>query len=416
MNAQGWVMIDSKKIFCIIFLLSAASSFGMTYDYRWMPFLPDPNEQIRFNEKRNSATCNVFMATGSEAISNGNTVNIPSLSGSFDQKQYAQGMVKAGYPNLLPPDWNNEAIPWSTPGKIQAQGLAFAFNCMLWNKWVSTGVNFFCMNANTYEYFNLDHSLASSSPEIKQELDEIRRTMFDQVGLTHNQQSVFGFSDVDWYLRFGHASHYSFKCRYYDIGARLGVLIPSGKQRTLHNPFSIPFGGNGHWGVYGTLDGLFELREDLKIGYIARISKRFPKTSCQRLPVNDEPGPLGITTGLARVSPGFTFVFAPLIALENLREGLGASIQYTMTKHLNDTWRDAREDTTIPVTLSKIEQLSGWGSDYFTVNVFYDFGRTKTNCSFAPIVSFRWDIPAALYVTDNLPSINRVSIGIECVF
>lgn len=392
----------------------------MVYDNHLIPVLL-ARPRLMFDDKQSSCAVDAFMTTASEATRetsrDDESSSIPSLFGQFDQRTYADGMVKAGYPNPLRSEWQGLSIPWLATGKIQAQGVAFSCYTPLLDNWLSTGFNCLFMRVNTYHYFKLPSLPALNNDGNRQELDERRRFMFDQVGLTHNYSSQVGFGDIDWYLRLGRRWDYSFKCRSFDIGGRLGTLIPSGKKRDLNNPNSIPFGGNGHWGIYGTIDGLLELREDLKFGFMVRVSKRFPKISCQRLPVNNEPEPFGIITGLAQVNPGFTFIFSPLIALENLREGMGASIQYTMTKHLQDDWCDARTDkTTVPITLGKINELSKWSSDYFTINVFYDFGKMKVRRSGAPILSVRWDVPAALFITDNIPNMHRVSIGVEWVF
>ena len=391
----------------------------MVYDNRFIPLLARP--RLIFDGKPSSIAFDTFITTANNAVYDEKTVSIPSLFGPFDQKKFADGMVMAGYPNPLRPELRTGSLPWHTAGKIQTQGISFTFHMPIISERLSTGLSCLFMHVNTYEQFALGQTLGATSPYVLQELDNLRRLMFTQIGLTHNQKSQIGFGDIDWYIRLGHAWHYEFKCRNCDIGARVGLLIPTGKKRSLNTPSSIPFGGNGHWGMYGAIDGLFELREDLKVGLMARISTRFTKTSCQRLTVHDEPAPLGIITGLARVRPGLTFVLSPLIALENLREGLGISAQYTMTKHLQDKWNDARLDSTyngkeVSVNLDKISELSSWASDYFTVNVFYDFGKTKISRSIEPILSFRWDIPAALYVTDSVPSTNRISIGVEFVF
>src|SRR5204863_7772461 len=111
-----------------------------------------------------------------------------------------------------------------------------------------------------------------------------------------------------------------------------------------------------------------------------------------------------------------TFIFSPYAYAENLRAGLGLGVQYTVTVHQKDTWENPIVDPTIPVDLKDTQGLSYWGSDYFTLNVFYDFGKEKLCRSFDPIISFRWDIPVMFSPTKNSAKTNRVSVGIEFVF
>lgn len=408
-------MFDRRIIVSVLFLFTVFSSHAMVYDYRWMPAFPE--REIKPDGRQKLFAIDTFVAGASTATKNDESVSIPSLFGPFDQKKYADGMVKAGYENLLRPEWRGQSIPWTASGKIEAQGVAASWITTSKCGRFSTGINSFFMRMNTYEEFATERSRLTMNPDNIEELDEVRRCMFDTVGLVRNYVTRFGFGDIDWYLRYGRFWDYEFKCRTVDAGVRFGLLVPTGKKRNLHSPMSLPFGGNGHWGAYGAVDGLFEVREDLKCGVLLRISKRCAKTSCQRLTVNEEPGPLGIITGLARVNPGFTFVFSPLLAMENIRAGMGASLQYTLTKHLRDTWTDARADQkTVPVCLKQVSENSEWSSDYFTARVFYDFGKTKVYRGLEPIVSVRWDIPAALYVTDSIPNTHRVSMGVECVF
>ncbi len=158
------------------------------------------------------------------------------------------------------------------------------------------------------------------------------------------------------------------------------------------------------------------MKEDWKIGFLARLSKRLPKTSTHRLSVKGEPEIFGAIIGNVRIDPGFTFVFSPYIVLENLRKGLGMSAQYTLTYHTRDSWKGCSNACNVATEVTKIQERSKWGSDYFTLNAFYDFGKTKVVRNFDPIISFRWDVPGKLWVMSRVPQTHRVSIGIEFAF
>jgi len=209
---------------------------------------------------------------------------------------------------------------------------------------------------------------------------------------------------------------YTLKFRRIDAGLSLGILMPTGVTQELNNPASVPFGGNGHWGFYVSADALLELREDIKTGVLLRVSKRIANTKVRRMPAAGEPQIFGTVVGPARVNPGSTFIFSPYFALENLRKGLGISVYYTLTSHREDKWTDKRPDQTVPVELNQVNDLSSWGSDYVTLNVFYDFGKEKVQRSVDPIISFRWDIPASLFVTKRVVRTHVVALGIEFAF
>jgi hypothetical protein len=99
-----------------------------------------------------------------------------------------------------------------------------------------------------------------------------------------------------------------------------------------------------------------------------------------------------------------------------LRGGLGVGLHYTLTSHWKDDWCDQRENPEFPVDLSKVIQTSKWGSDYFTIDVFYDFGKQETKHTVEPILFFRWDVPAMLFVSHNVAQTNKVSLGVEIAY
>ena len=76
------------------------------------------------------------------------------------------------------------------------------------------------------------------------------------------------------------------------------------------------------------------------------------------MPIADEPSNFGVVIGDARVNPGVTFMFAPYFSVENLREGFGARLQYTLSVHGEDRGDDRRCDKTIPVRLNRVVELS----------------------------------------------------------
>jgi hypothetical protein len=163
-------------------------------------------------------------------------------------------------------------------------------------------------------------------------------------------------------------------------------------------------------------DGEFELKEDWKLGLYIGLSKRLAKTQLHRMPVADEPTNFGVVIGDARVNPGVTFMFAPYFSVENLREGFGARIQYTLAVHGADGWTDKRCDKTVPVRLRRVVDWSSWSGGHITLTPLYDFGKLKVNRGIEPIVYLAWDIPVNVFVTRRIPKTNKVSIGIEFNF
>ncbi len=108
-----------------------------------------------------------------------------------------------------------------------------------------------------------------------------------------------------------------------------------------------------------------------------RMSKRFTRIYEARMPVNKEPQFLGLVVGRALVDPGYTVTFMPYFSLENLREGLGVRVFYTITHHEPDYWADARNDRSVPVNLEDVKKTIIMDIKYVTLMAFYDFGENK---------------------------------------
>jgi hypothetical protein len=239
--------------------------------------------------------------------------------------------------------------------------------------------------------------------------------MFDNLHLYEGNTAQLGFGDIDWYVRVGNMWDYTMRFRRIDAGGRLGVLCPTGQKRELDRPASIPFGGNGYWGAYAAFDGMFELREDWKTGLWFRVSKRFPQTRVNRMPAGLEPENFGVIVNEARVNPGTTVVFAPYFALENLRKGLVLGLNYYLTWHAQDGWTQC-SDCPAPAMLNEVERVSGWVSEYFTINVLYDFGKMSLQRDLNPVLTFRWDIPSSLFVISRVDRAQKVELGLTFVF
>ncbi len=420
-SARYNIMRNTNILFFIVFglLVAANASFAMVFDNRFIPLLQRP--RLSVDGKQSSFAIDFFMATASTAIDeNENEIGIPELHGKFDQATLAQSFIKTSRPNPLRSEWLGGQIPWNMEGKLQAQAFSFYFHQPIID-WLSVGFSWLFMRTNARQEFRFKAGGENSTnlflgPGDLRELDDRRRRMFSDLGILGDHVGQLGFGDIDFYARFGKMWEYELKFRRIDAGLRLGLLIPSGVTTDIGDPASVPFGGDGHWGTYVGLDGLFELREDLKVGLLLRLNKRFARTTVRRMPALQEPRIFGTIVGPARVNPGVTFIFSPYLVLENLRKGLGLSVQYTLTSHQEDSWTDERLDKTVPAQLAKVQELSKWSTDYFTLNVFYDFGKMKVKRQLDPIVSFRWDVPSLLFITNNVPRTHRVSIGVEFAF
>jgi hypothetical protein len=225
-----------------------------------------------------------------------------------------------------------------------------------------------------------------------------------------------GFSDLECYFRAGNVWDYTWKFRRIDAGVRLGALIPSGVRRNVNNPVSIPFGGDGRWGVYLAADCQLELKEDLSAGLLAQYNQRFSRKRTMRIPVADEQQLFGAAVGPLLVEPDATLIFSPYVVLEGIRDGLGARAQYTVVTHFSDSFVDKRTVKNPPATLNELIKRSDWTAEYITVDAFYDFGKVWQDDCNSLIISAMIDIPINWLVGEHAANTTRVSLGVQYLY
>lgn len=401
------------SVTCSIVLFMAVATQAMVYDNRYFPLIQKPFISIDGRPSHLQGT--FFVTTANQAIDNNEKeIGIPRLFGEFDLGTMSRALDRAGICNPLRSDLRGDRLPFITSGTIQAQGFEFAYYQSIKNI-VGVGFNWMVMRSNSTQLF-LTEDIKITTPE---DIDRTRRQMFTNIGITQAQATQFGMGDLDAYIRVGHIWDYTLKFKRIDAGARFGVLVPAGVTVDVTAPASVPFGGNGMWGLYGQLESEFELREDLKAGLLFRFGKRLPKTMLMRMPVAGEPQIFGAVVGPVRINEGFTLIFMPDVMMENIRAGFGMRLIYTLTKHFGDSWCDERcqeEKERVPVRLKQVEDLSTWKSDYFSINVFYDFGKTKVERTLEPILTFCWDIPSLFFASENIVQSHKISLGLELNF
>ena len=401
-------------LFCFVFSFSL-QMWAMVYDNRFFPLYGRP--YTRTLCKSSSLFSDVMIISARNAsIDADETIPIPEIFGKFDQRNLARALIALGKSNPIP-DMQGE-LPWIIKGKIQAEGLAFAWNQHIW-KCFSCGMSWFFMHVMSRHLFKPIGATAQMDISEIQMLDETLRDMFECIGIAATKWSTTGISDIDLYFRCGNVWDYPYKFRRIDAGVKLGILIPSGVQRDVDNSASIPFGGDGHWGVYVSGDTEVELKEDWCLGLLLRVSQRFDKTKTRRLQVAQEKREhqlYGAIVGSVKREPGISYTFAPYLRIEDIREGLSFLIGYTISGHDNDRFIDRRV-TRVPLSsIGDLNVRSDWIQEYMTINLYYDFAKIKITDCFKPIISFMWDFPVEYFVADKVAKTHRISLGIEFDF
>lgn len=414
-------MINRKNVFVLSFFLFfvVTAVRAMVYDNRYFPLY----EHIfpRTELKPSIFYADVFFMTAKDAAKDtDDSIGIPEVWGNYCLNALANGIVALGRPHpfigtqfafLI-----GREIPYFMAGKIQAEGVSFAYHQRLTDN-VAFGATWFGMHVFSRINFELNNATLDLTQEQVIDLDQLRRSMQESVGLEAPKFSKAGFSDIDMYLSFGNIWHYKHKFRRIDAAVRAGVLIPTGLTRDINNPASLPFGGNGHWGAYVSGVVELELREDWMVGCIGRLSKRFEKSKRVRFPLADEQPLFAVLPAEGLVDSGLTAIVVPYLRIEDIRDGLGIQAKYPIVHHFDDCFSDNRFGPKVPeVQLGALNKFSQWTAEYLALSVFYDFSRVRIDKLYAPIFSFTWDIPIQFFLTERSSKTSRISLGIAFGF
>lgn len=401
-----------------ILILTTQHLTAYIYDNRYFRILEVPYSRERYFYDPNCEVesghwgesryrNNLFFLTANDACGDTKDIGIPEIFGVYDLNAINTALTRVN-PNHISRIAQNPVVP--ARGKLEGQGVSFAYDQQITN-WLAAGVSFSFLHLNSNQKFTFGENVVGRTD------DDIRRRFNTELGIASTAWSHSGITDVDAYVRFGNVWNYVLKCRRIDSGIKFGALLPSGVQRDLANPASVPFGADGHYGFYVGYDGQFELKEDLKVGLISRLSKRFSRTKIHRMPVAGENELYGALVAPARVEPGVTFVFAPYLRLEGIRDGLGVMVNYTLIWHDNDEWHDKRPVFSAPqANTEQLFKRSDWSADEVTLNFFYDFSKGRGCNRFLPLVSLTWDIPVCYLIAENVVKTNNIALGIEFTF
>jgi len=408
-----------KTAKCIVVscLFFSHSMFCMICDSQFFPFYPKP--RTRITDKPSWFSVDPFFTRADSAYDDKeNEILIPCLLGQYDQRKLGLALEKVGLDNPMPDAFMGFEAIWSIDQKIETGGVALSFEHMTFRP-VAFGFTWLFMHANSRHFFCLTDPARLKLAGHIEELKDARLQMHKDLGLCEAYSSRSGMGDFDAYIRVGDIWDYPLRFRRVDAGFTVGMIFPGGKKREINSVTTVPFGGDGHWGAYFKGDLELELKEDIKAGFLMRFGKRFQKTKNMRLPVAGEHPLFGALVAPVCVDPGINFLFSGYASIENLRAGLGLRLGVNLCLQESSSFQDLRSDKekdALPAKLNAYEDVSRWTSEHICLDVFYDFGKTAIDRGYKPIVTFSWDIPYMLFLSENVVRTHRISLGIEFNF
>lgn len=119
---------------------------------------------------------------------------------------------------------------------------------------------------------------------------------------------------------------------YYDVTAKVGILFPTGKKRKLSNPFDLPTGYDGFYGLPLKFDCSFGYWEWFTMG--AHIGALFLFERTQLLALKTAPeqnGFIFLAQGEVKVDPGTIWEVSTYVKADHFFRGLSILVGYCFT-------------------------------------------------------------------------------------
>lgn len=435
-NSSGKVDMRILKRFLFLMvslILICNNLFAFRSVNRFIPFIerPDVNKINGFSNLNTT----IFLGNAFQSFKpHGEHVGIPAVWGRYDLNQIinslqlVQGSTFVNPFFTLPSSISNlsgKRIIFKSHGRIKSVGVTLEYEQnIFWNNFsVGAWIPLMRVWSNqTFEFDSEDSDPAAkalTSSQVEQ-LDKIRRSVqYDQMGLEVGEWEKSGFGDLDLYLRFYGELDYVLLMKAIRVNLFAGFLFPTDRELQLNNPASIPFMTNGHFGTYLDFISDFELKDDMKVGFIYGFIVQNKKVQRMRIPVTQEAYMFSPLVGTVKMRPGFTWKIGGYLTIENLIDGLNFQLKYQHIKHTKDTMIDERpinDRRLIPSNTSFFEDHSKWTADYITLDFSYNSREAFHHWKLSPTFYLTYDFPIDWFGAKGAAKDHKFTVGCELHF
>jgi len=342
----------------------------------------------------------------------------------YDQREIARALQKTGsiQERLIPSEFEADpvsSLQWNMQGHIEMQGVDLSAHYPL-TSWCSVGASwYFMLIASRLELEQATNPFAARPLQDQgreERLFMIKDRSHDALGLQGPIFYTVEPGDLDLSARFSWNAEYAYKFQYIDLGLQAGLLLPTSQQQDIHNPASVPTGGNNHTGIYFSFQPHMILKDNIRAGCDLRVIKRFAKQMMHRMPIGQEPIRFGAAVAPAEVDPGVTAGFSPYLILQEIREGFGFMARYSLVGHTQDSWRNIQVPPRLIVDRDTLRRSSSWAIEHFAGEAFYDFGYDRHAHESTLRFRVRVEAPIEWFASQRAAKMYGVSATLEGSF
>ncbi len=216
-------------------------------------------------------------------------------------------------------------------------------------------------------------------------------TILAKYGLYLGEWKETDFGDVSMLLGFAYNYQETMVLDYIDFSAKCGIIIPSGRERSLNRVFDIPSGYDGHTGIPLQLDAAIGLFDWFTIGAHGDVIPFLSKTTEVRMKTDyNQCGPIKLAKGCALVKQGVLFDLGAYIKADHFARGCSLLIGYSYNKKYKDKLTPQDRCLFDPCIVNSDPILYEW--DMHTLHVLAEYDFAKDNKRFCPRISlfYNW--------------------------
>ncbi len=203
---------------------------------------------------------------------------------------------------------------------------------------------------------------------------------------------------------------------YYDVTAKFGILFPTGKKRSLRNPFDLPLGYDGFYGMPLKFDCSMGYWEWLTCGAHIGALFLFDRSRCIAMKTaHDQNGFIFLTSGKALVDPGTIWDIAAYTKADHIFRGLSLLVGYCFTLKERDCIKPDTTNIFIPEIVNSDQRFRSWQMHVIHWFLEYDFAHEPSDIG--PRIGFFYNwIIGGKRIFDTTMAVASVGIDIEWCF
>ena len=174
----------------------------------------------------------------------------------------------------------------------------------------------------------------------------------------------------------GWAGSYQKTCTldFIDASAKIGVLFPTGKTTSIANPFELPLGYDGHFGLPLKFDCSLGIFDWITFGFHNGALFLFKKNRKYRLKTaENQNGFILLAQNNVEVDPGTIWEIGTYVKADHMVRGLSFLAGYSFTKRDNDTLQLKNDSTDFnQIIINNDQRLFGWNMHTIHAMIEYD--------------------------------------------